>query len=119
MQPLYAILKFLKTILVKGHVNTVVHAVTGKHKVGFGLVQHPLQSFMQVRPREGPARMARFRKARNRFAGQANINKFKMPVRVTYSKISNHIIYIIGLPGDAVTQKNDAFNLVGDVLGMG
>ena len=64
MQPVNTLAKLAETGRIKGCVNTIVHAVTGKYQVGVG-----------------------------------------------HSEVRDHIVHIIGLPGNAVPKKHNPLYL--------
>src|SRR5256885_13942135 len=71
----YAVLEFLKAFIAERIINSVVHPVARDNQVGLRFFQRAPQPLVQVRSRKRAAGVARLRKARNRFAGQAEVEK--------------------------------------------
>ena len=70
VQPAHPVLEFLKSFLAEGIIDPVVHAVAGDDDVRFGLLQHPVESLVQIRPWESSARVVGFGEPGNGFAGK-------------------------------------------------
>src|SRR4051812_18106845 len=110
MYPGNPFLEFSEPATIKWHINSIVHPVTGKHKIRFGLGQYTLESFMKVRPRKSPTGMTWFGKAGNGLAGQSYINEFYRTSREVCNKIGFYICNIIAGISNTVAEKNNSFH---------
>src|SRR4051812_48350609 len=100
-----------KTLLAEWIIDSIVHPVTGHNEVWFQLHEHPIQSFVQVRPRKFASGMARLRKTGDSFTRQSDIDKLELPFRELAQENGFNIVDVMAAIGDAVAKKNNPLGI--------
>ena len=108
MQLLHAVLKRLRALGSERIINAVVHAVAGEHKLRVRLLQHAIQTLMQVRSRKLAARMPVLAQSTHRLAAQTERNDFLRHLGMLRDQRRLNDLDVTSTLRDAVAEEGDA-----------